>query len=199
MLYYSCAYPYFMYSNHMWGNNYQINLEKLVYVKKTLVTTITIFFLRVHSEPLLYANRIVTVTNIMYMLEECWCTSSKIFTNFYQYRWDWNEHNIRNVDDLNVLYGGRDIRWFTLLNLCRAKPGNCFPTKYQKLPYWKESVCRWLCVMNSDYFQLYDWFGLTNLSCNYPKCEICHRICDVSCFVLLPYSVCCKGRIIPYK
>ena len=30
MLYYSFAYPYFMYCNHVWGNNYPTNLEKLV-------------------------------------------------------------------------------------------------------------------------------------------------------------------------
>ena len=31
-LYYTCAYPYFIYCNHVWGNTYQTNLEKNWYV-----------------------------------------------------------------------------------------------------------------------------------------------------------------------
>ena len=36
-LYYSFAYPYFIYCNHVWGNTYPTNLKKLLYCSKTLL------------------------------------------------------------------------------------------------------------------------------------------------------------------
>ena len=89
MLYYSFAYPYFMYCNHVWGNNYPTNLEKLVLVQKKLVRIITYSPFRAHSEPLLYADRLLTVTDIneyvvgMFMYQ--WVNENfpRIFKNFY--------------------------------------------------------------------------------------------------------------------
>ena len=53
-----------MYCNHVWGNNYPTNLEKLVLVQKKLVRIITNSPFRAHSEPLLYANKMLTVTDV---------------------------------------------------------------------------------------------------------------------------------------
>ena len=36
-LYYSFAYPYFIYCNHVWGNTYPTNLKKLLYCRKNLL------------------------------------------------------------------------------------------------------------------------------------------------------------------
>ena len=36
-LYYSFAYPYFIYCNHVWGNTYPTNLTKLLYCRKSLL------------------------------------------------------------------------------------------------------------------------------------------------------------------
>ena len=41
MLYYTFAYPYSMYCNHVWGNDYPTILEKLVLVQKKFVRIIT--------------------------------------------------------------------------------------------------------------------------------------------------------------
>ena len=40
-LYYSFAYPYLIYCNQVWGNNYQTVLNKLLLVQKKLVRIIT--------------------------------------------------------------------------------------------------------------------------------------------------------------
>ena len=73
MLYYSFAYPIFMYCNHVTGDDYPTNLEKkLVLVQTKLVRIITNSPFRAHSEPLLCANRLLIV-NDMNMLLECLC------------------------------------------------------------------------------------------------------------------------------
>ena len=151
MLYYSFAYPYFMYCNHVWENNYPANLEKLVLVQKKLVRIITNSPVRSHSEPLLYAKRLLTVTGIneyvvgMFMYQ--WVNENlpQIFKNLYQYRRDRHEHNTRNVVDLHVLYGRLDIRRFSLkLNVkLYAKLWNYFPSYIKcstSLPIFKQNI-----------------------------------------------------------
>ena len=63
-LYYSFAYPYFIYCNHVWGNTYPSNLEKVVLIQKKLVRIITCSPYRAHTEPLLLANRLLSVKEI---------------------------------------------------------------------------------------------------------------------------------------
>ena len=63
-LYYSFAYPYLMYCNHVWGENYQSNLEKVVLVQKKLIRIITCSPYLAHTEPLFAANNILTVNDI---------------------------------------------------------------------------------------------------------------------------------------
>ena len=50
----------FFYRNHVWGNTYQINPDRLMIIKK-MIRIITGSSYRAHTEPLLYANRILTV------------------------------------------------------------------------------------------------------------------------------------------
>ena len=76
MLYYSFAYPYFMHCNHVWGNNYPANVEKLVLVQKKLVRIITNFHFGAHSEPLLYADRLLTISDI-----------NEYVVGMFMYRW----------------------------------------------------------------------------------------------------------------
>ena len=63
-LYYSFAYPYFIYCNQVWGNTYSTNLEKVVLTQKRLVRIITCSHYRAHTEPLLLANRLLSIKDI---------------------------------------------------------------------------------------------------------------------------------------
>ena len=40
-LYYSFAYPYFIYCNHVWGNTYPTNLNKMIVLQKKLIRIVT--------------------------------------------------------------------------------------------------------------------------------------------------------------
>ena len=56
-LYYSFAYRYFIYCNHVWGNTYPTNLNKMIVLqKKKLIRIVTCSPYRAHSKPLLVAN-----------------------------------------------------------------------------------------------------------------------------------------------
>ena len=152
MLYYSFAYPYFVYCNHVWGNNYPTNLEKLVLVQNKPVRMITNSPFRAHSKPLLYANRLLTVTDIneyvvgMFMYQWVIENLPQIFKNFFQYRRDCHEHNTLNVDDFHVLYGRLDIRRFSLKRY-RAKLWNYFPSYikcFTSLPIFKQNTKNYL-------------------------------------------------------
>ena len=154
MLYNPFVYPYFMYCNHVWGNNHPTNLEKLVLVQKKLVRIIRNSPFRVHSDPLFYANKLLTVTDIneyvvgMFIYQ--WVDNKKkitqIYKNFCQYKRDCHEHNTRNVDDLHVLYRRLGIRRFSL-KLYGAKLWNSFPSYIKcstSLPIFKQDITNYL-------------------------------------------------------
>ena len=63
-LYYSFAFPYFIYCNHVWGNTYKTNLESIARVQKKLVRLITCSSYRAHTEPLMAANNLLSITDI---------------------------------------------------------------------------------------------------------------------------------------
>ena len=63
-LYYSFAYPYLINCNHVWGNSYPTNLEKLYLVQKKLIRIITCSPYRAHTKPLCIANRKLTMIDI---------------------------------------------------------------------------------------------------------------------------------------
>ena len=63
-LYYCFAYPYLIYCNHVWGDNYQSDLERLVIMHKKLIRIITCSPYRAHTEPLFYANKILDIKMI---------------------------------------------------------------------------------------------------------------------------------------
>ena len=63
-LYYTFAYPYFIYCNHVWGNNYSSTLEKTKIIQKRLVRTIACSPYRAQTEQLFYANSLLNVCDI---------------------------------------------------------------------------------------------------------------------------------------
>ena len=110
-LYYTFAYPYFIYSNQVWGNAYQTNLEKkCTCSKKTNKTNHRI------SLSLFVANRILTFKEIneftlgVLMYKSQNGDLPEIFDNHYQTHGDIHGRKTRNADALYVPYGRLDIR-----------------------------------------------------------------------------------------
>ena len=117
-LYYSFAFPYFIYCNHVWGNTYQTKLKSLVLVKKMLIRIISCAPFKAHTEPLMFARRILSVTDInlymsgIFMYQCLYCSIPRLFDDFFQRNNDVHGHNTRQANDLHVPYARLDIRKF---------------------------------------------------------------------------------------
>ena len=88
-LYYSFSYPYFIYCNHVWGQNYPSCLERISLIQKKLVRIITCSPFRAHTEPLYFANKILKVSDVKYyiigifMYECLYGNIPDIFRNYF--------------------------------------------------------------------------------------------------------------------
>ena len=115
-LYYSFAFPYFIYCNHVWGNTYQTNLRSLVLVQKKLVRIINCAPFKAHTEPLMFARRILSVNDIndymtgIFMYQCINGNIPEVFDNFFQRNNSVHGHNTRQANDLHVPYARLDIR-----------------------------------------------------------------------------------------
>ena len=118
-LYYSFAYPYLIYCNHVWGNNYTTSLEKLLLVQKKIIRIITCSPFRAHTEPLIVANRILNVYDISsyisgILMYECMCDNvPSSLHDFFQTNSDVHSHATRYASDIHVPYGRLDVRRFS--------------------------------------------------------------------------------------
>ena len=136
-LYYTFAYPYFIYCNHVWGNAYQTNLEKIIIVQKRLLRLITGSPYRAHTEPLFVANRILTFKEIneftigVFMFKSQNGDLPEFFYNYYQTHKDVHGRETRNADALYVPYGRLDIRK-TSVRIYGADVWNSIPTYIQR-------------------------------------------------------------------
>ena len=107
-LYYSFAYPYFIYCNHVWGNTFKTSLEKMVLVQKKLIRIITCSPYRAHTGPLLFANRIMTLSDInvymtgIFMYQWAHKNIPNIFQNFFHTNRAFHSHDTRHANDLCV-------------------------------------------------------------------------------------------------
>ena len=115
-LYYTFAYPYFIYCNHVWGNTYQTNLEKLMVVQKKMVRIITGSPYRAHTEPLFYANRVLNVYDLnvnivgVFMYQCLFEPVTDVFDDYFCTNRDIHGRETRNADALYVPYGRLDVR-----------------------------------------------------------------------------------------
>ena len=133
-LYYSFAYPYFIYCNHVWGNNYASTLEKIKIIQKRPIRTISCSPYRAHTAPLFYANRLLTISDIntytigAFMYRFLNGNLPDIFEGFFVKNRDRNVHqyNVRNADELYVPYARLDVRNFSL-KIAGAKLWNVLP------------------------------------------------------------------------
>ena len=102
--------------NNVWGNTYQTNLNNALIVQKKLIRIITCSPFRAHTEPLMFANRLMSLSNInFYMtcifvyqyLDGC---APDIFNDFYVSNRNVHDHETRQACDLHVPYGRLEIR-----------------------------------------------------------------------------------------
>ena len=144
---YTFAYPYFIYCNHVWGNNYAWTLENIKIIQKRLVRTITCSPYRAHTEPLFYANKLLNVCDInsytigIFMYQFVNGNLPDIFNGFFVRNRNVHQYNVRNADELYVPYARLDVRKFSL-KISGAKLWNILPT------YIKESSSLDMLIQN---------------------------------------------------
>ena len=115
-LYYSFAYPYFIYCNHVWGNTYPINLNKMVVLQKKRIRIATCSPYRAHSKPLIVANKVLSVHEInvyivgIFMYKYCNNGVPDIFNDFFQRNCELHNRNTRQSNDLHVRLARLDVR-----------------------------------------------------------------------------------------
>ena len=143
-----------IYCNQVWGNNYPTIINKLVLIQKKLVRIITCSPYIAHTEPLMYANKILSPTDInayltgTFMYQCMHKDAPELFLNFFSTTSDYHDHDTRHSEDLHVPYGRLDVRKFSIITH-GANVWN-FPAKSNK----KCSVCTRIQATIS---QLSDW------------------------------------------
>ena len=136
-LYYSFAYPYFIYCNHVWGNTYPSNLERMVLMQKRLVRVITCSHYRAHTEPLMLANRLLSLQDInlyiigIFMYNYVTQKLPQIFENYFQQNKDVHELNTRQADDFHLPFSRLKVRRFSI-KIHGSEVWNSFPTYIKK-------------------------------------------------------------------
>ena len=119
-LYYSFAYPYFIYCNHVWGNTYPTNLNKMIVLQKKLIRIVTCSPYRAHSKPLLVANNVLSVNEInvyivgIFMYNYCQDHLPNLFHGFIQRINEVHDRNTRQSNELHVKFARTDVRKFSL-------------------------------------------------------------------------------------
>ena len=119
-LYYSFAYPYFIYCNQVWGSNYRTCLEKIFLIQKKIIRIITSSPYRAHTEPLFIANRLLDVYDINdYMVSIFMCKTitpeiPTLFSSFFRRNNSIHSHNTRISEDLYVPYARTNVRKFSM-------------------------------------------------------------------------------------
>ena len=160
-VYYSFAYPYFIYCNHVWGNIYPTNLKKITVLQKKLIRIVTCSPYRAHSKPLLVANNVLSVSEInvymvgIFMYNYCNDNMPDIFNGFFQRNSERHNRNTRQSNDFHVRFARLDVRTFSLrihgatiwndipLYIKKCKFAECIQANAQKTSDWYE--CAWVC------------------------------------------------------
>ena len=119
-LYYSFAYPYFIYCNQVWGTNYRTCLEKKFLIQKKNIRIITSSPYRAHTEPLFVANHLLNVYDIndymvsLFMYKHITPELPTLFSSFYRRNNSMHSHNTRLSEDLYVPYARTNVRKFSI-------------------------------------------------------------------------------------
>ena len=119
-LYYSIAYPYFIYCNHVWGKNYQSVLEKLILAQKKIIRVITSSPYRAHTEPLFAANRMLNVHDIneycigIFMYNTINSNVPTLFENFFRQNNNIHRYETRISQNLHLTKCKSNVRKFSV-------------------------------------------------------------------------------------
>ena len=173
-LYYTFAYPYFINCNHIWGKTYQTDLDRLMIIQKKLIRIITGSPCRAHTEPLFYANRILTVYDLnvnivgVFMYKCLFEPGTDVFANNFYTNCEIHGRETRNADALYVPYGRLDIRrssikihgsdlWNTLPPYVQNSDSSnvlkirlCNYLIDRKMSMWYEKLINWGLVRSSN-------------------------------------------------
>ena len=135
-LYYSFAYPYLIYCNHIWDKNYPTSLEILYLVQKNVIRIVTCSPYRAHTEPLCIADRILNVADIndymigIFMYNYMDGNVPNAFQFFFHIDSNIHDYELHDADDIQVPYGRLDIRRFSII-IAGANVWNSLPV-YEK-------------------------------------------------------------------
>ena len=115
-LYYSFAHPYLIYCNQVWENNYPTVINKLVLIQKKLARIITCSSYRAHTEPLIYANKMLSVSAInryltgTFMYQCIHKEAPEMFLKLFHTNSNFHDYDTRHSEDLHVPHGRIDVR-----------------------------------------------------------------------------------------
>ena len=165
-LYYSFAYPYFIYCNHVWGNTYPSNLERMVLMQKILVRVITCSHYRAHTEPLMLANRLLSLQDInlyiigIFMYNYVTQKLPHIFQNYFQQNKDVHELNTRQANDFHVPFSRLEVRRFSIkihgsaldthIHICTQSPSVTLVCEYVAKIFSKTHNYIYIYIMRKE-------------------------------------------------
>ena len=107
-LYYSLAYPHFIYCNTSWASTYVTNLSRIVILQKKLVRIINFSDYNAHTDPLFSNLKILKFEQINIYLTGIFVYKvthelmPNIFQNFFRFNSDVHFHSTRNKENLYV-------------------------------------------------------------------------------------------------
>ena len=114
-LYYSLAYPYFIYCTQVWGNTYPTNPGRMVLLQKRLVWVVNCSQYRAHTEPLMLVNQLLSIYDIrvhvvgLFMYNYVTQKLTQIFENYFQRNRDIHDLNTRQANDFYVPFSRLQI------------------------------------------------------------------------------------------
>ena len=176
-LYYSFAFPYFIYCNNVWGNTYQTNLKSLILVQKKLVRIISCAPFKAHTEPLMFAMRLLSVNDInqcmtaIFMYHCLNCITPQVFKDFFKKNNTLHDHDTRQSNDLHVPYARLNVRKFCF-KIHGASTRNNIPIlikQSQSLDVFKKQLRHYLIGSKSIAHHAMNWTVLmTEMLTLYP-------------------------------
>ena len=111
---------------HIWsiviryGDIIILVINKLVLIQKKLARIITCSPYRAHTEPLMYANKMLSVSDInryltgTFMYQCIHKEAPEMFLNVFHTNSNFHDHDTRHSEDLHVPYGRIDVRQFSI-------------------------------------------------------------------------------------
>ena len=113
-------------------------------IQKKLVRIITCSQYRAYTEPLMYANKMLSVSDInryltgTFMYRCIHKEAPEMFLNSFHTNSDFHDHDTRHSEDLHVPYGRIDVRKFSI-KMHGAKLWNSIPDQIKMLSLYTRS------------------------------------------------------------